>query len=1755
MSRTIDEQIVSMQFDNRQFEKGVQTSLGTLEKLKQGLNFTGAGKGLENISAAAGKVDMSGLSAGVQTVHAKFSALEVMAVTALANITNSAVNAGKRIGSALTIDPIKAGFSEYETQLNAVQTILANTQSKGSTLEDVNSALDELNKYADQTIYNFTEMTRNIGTFTAAGVDLDKSVTSIKGIANLAAVSGSTSQQASTAMYQLSQALAAGKVQLMDWNSVVNAGMGGQVFQDALKRTAKNLGYNVDAMIEKYGSFRESLTQGEWLTAEVLTETLTQLSGAYSEADLIAQGYSKEQAKEIMELAETAVNAATKVKTFTQLIDTTKEALQSGWTQTWEILIGDFEEAKALWTKVSDTLGELINASAEARNSMLEAWAAGDGRNMTIEAFANVWEALSNIIGPIKEAFRDIFPPMTAEKLLKITENVRDLTASFRDFTERYSPQIKSTFTGIFSVLKFGIDVLVTIGKGIGELIGNLSGFGGGILEATGALGGWLTGLTEAGTVTETIAAIFDKINESVSDFVDAVRGNFQTPGFEGLLGVLQGLWDVMSSIGGKIVDIGTKIGDSLVNVFRAGDINAAMDIFNSGIFAAILLSLKKFVGGLSEAFDDATGIFGNIGEVLDGVKGALEAYQQSLQAETLKKIAVAIAILAASLFLIATIDPQRLSQSLGAITFLFANLIASLALFNAINGKYTGAFKAIGVLTAISTAVLILAGALRVVASLSLSELATGLLGVLGLTTIVVGAAKVMATNSKLIIKGAGQMILVAAALKILSSVCQELAQLSWVDLGKGLAGVTGLMATVVLFMKAMGASKFAAGTAASLILLSGAIKILASAVKDFAGMQWDEIGRGLAAMAGALAAIAVAMAIMPKAGMIGIGVGLLAVAAALVIISDVLRDMSGMTWEEIAKGLVTLGGSMLILAAALRLMTGTLGGSAALLVAAASLAILAPVLKLMGSMTWTEIAKGLITIAGAFAIIGVAGAVLTPLIPSVLALSAAIALLGVACLAIGAGLALFATGITTLAAAGAIGATSIVAAITTIVLGVAGLIPAIVQRFGDAIVVFCKVIAEAAPAIGTAFKALLLTAVDVLVECIPALANGLMKLIAGVMKALADYGPQIVDSLFVFIVGVLQQLATHLPELIQVAVDVIGAFFSGLMDALGGIDTGTVVDIIAGVGFLAVLFTALGALTSLIPSAMAGVLGMGVLIAELALVLAAVGLLAQIPGLDWLISEGGNLLQTIGTAIGQFIGGIVGGIAEGATSTLPQIGTSLSEFMTNATPFLDGIKMVDENVLNGAKTLAEAVLLLTAGSVLNSIASFLSGENNLAEFGKELAKFGGHLADYARKVKDVDGAAIKTSVDAAKDLVAIADAVPNSGGLLAKITGDNSLADFAKELISFGTNFATYSSKVSGISTANLAAVVTELDRLVKLASGMSGINFKNMSSFATGLKDLGNSGVTQFIKAFTDANSKVNKAGGDMLANLIKGVESKKSSFTKTIADILVKIMDAIKKYDSKFESEGKSLMTNFASGIGKGKTKAVDAIKAICTTMATTIRGKYESFYSAGQYLADGFAAGISANSYKAAAKARAMAARAAEAAEDELDINSPSRVGYRIGNFFGLGFVNALDDYGDAAYKASSLMARSATNGLTKVASKLADALNGEIDTNPTIRPVLDLSDISSGARTVNDLFNLSPSVGVMSNVGAISSMMNTNQNGANDDVVSAIKELGRAMSGMSGDIYQINGVTYDDGSNVYDAVRTLVRAAKVERRV
>ena len=2145
MSTTIDERVVEMRFDNKQFESNVQTSLSTLDRLKKSLNLSGAAKGFDEIDSASKKVNMNGLANAVESVRLKFSALEVMAVTALANITNSALNAGKRIVSALTIDPIKTGFQEYETQIGAVQTILANTQHEGTNLQQVNRALDELNTYADKTIYNFTEMTRNIGTFTAAGVNLQTSVDSIKGIANLAAVSGSTSQQASTAMYQLSQALAAGKVSLMDWNSVVNAGMGGKVFQDALVRTSELLGTGAKNAINMYGSFRESLTKGEWLTTEVLTETLKQFAGAYSEADLIQQGFSESQAKEIAQMAKTAEEAATKVKTFTQLWDTLKESAQSGWTATWEILIGDFEEAKDLLSEVSETIGNVIGEAAQARNDLLsgglssgwkqllnqgiadeagyiesiqevarksgdafdkmvadsdnfsdalkkglqegvissdtlsdavhnlrdkmtgmsqeERKAAGytsemveqiekldeglkngsvsmdeftekilkpSGRENLIQSIWNAAKGLMSVIAPIKEAFRDIFPPMTSEQLYAFTEALRNLTERMK-LSETTSENLKRTFKGLFAVLDIIKQAVTAVFNAVGSLLGGVGDLGAGILGVTGTFGDWLVKLDEFikqgdvfNKVLGTIVSVIKTVATAIRDFVKVVAEKIAFPGFELLhsllerlharmsqigdaaggmkssvssafeamgnalancqfMQLLQAIWDAVKTIAGGIADAMGKVGSSLIDSIGNADFSGVIDLLNGISFGAIAVGITKFVGAIKEQLDSIGSIKESFIGILDSVRGCFEAYQSQLQAGTLLKIASAIAILVASLVALSLIDSAKLSAALGAITVLFADLMASMAIFNKISGMASGVIRSTTAMLAISTSVLILASALKKLGDLDAKQLATGLTGVAGLTATMIVAAKSLGKGGPTIIKGASQMVIFAAAIKVLASACEDLSALDWEGLAKGLVGVGVLLAEVSLFMNTAKFSGQSVTTATGIVILSGAIKILASACEDFAQMNWGEIGRGLTSigivlaeivaftrltgnaqhviatsaaligigaamkilaaavkdfsamnwselavglvgMAGALAAVTIAVNFMPK-NMIAIGTGLIAVSTALLIMASALENMGGMEWNEIAKGLVALGGSLGIMAVGLRAMTGTLSGSAAMLVAASALAILTPVLSILGAMSWTAIVKGLVSLAGAFTVIGVAGAVLTPLVPTILGLSGAMALIGVAVLGLGAGLlaagtglSAIAVGFTALAAAGTAGATAVVASLTVIITGIADLIPAIVAKIGEAIVEFCKVIANSAGEIGNAVKEVVLTLVDVLIECVPAIADGALKLIAGVLEALVQYTPQIVDSLFQFLIGVLEGIARNLPGLIQAAIDVLMAFFAGIVDALKGIDTATLLQGIVGIGLLAAIMAALSAVAALVPGAMVGVLGMGLVIAELALVLAAVGALAQIPGLQWLINEGGNLLQGVGTAIGKFIGGIVGGFMSGVSSQFPQIATDLSGFMTNIQPFIQGASAIDPSMLDGVKALAETILILTAANILEGLTSwftggssltgfaeelvpfgtamkqfsdeiagidgevvanaavagktlaemaatlpnsggvvgffagendmgafgdqlvpfgeamkafadsvagldasvvteaanagkamaemastipnsggvvgffagendmdafgeqlvpfgeamkefsiavtglnadvvvnsvtagkalmelantvpnsgglvaFFTGENDLDMFGEKLVPFGEAMKQYSIAVTGLDANVVVNSANAAKALVELSNNLPNSGGIVSWFTGDNDIASFGEKLVSFGQSFAAYYASVSTVDVAKLSGVVAQFRNLVDLANGITSVDTSGMSRFAQDLTNLGNSGIEGFINAFNNASSRVSAAATSMLTTFINAANAQKSAVVSTFTTMVNSVISSLTSQQYQFTTIGSTMMTNFITGI-RGKDSlarntfltmingclttlrnkfyefntvgqavmtnliagirskdqtARDTFVQIVSGCLTAIRNKYTDFYNAGKYLVEGFADGITANTYLAEARARAMAAAAARAAERELDEHSPSKVGYRIGDFFGLAFVNAISDYADKSYKAGTNMAAAAKNGLSNAISKIREFVDGEMEVQPTIRPVLDLSEVRSGAGRLTAILSRSQAMKISSSM-------------------------------------------------------------------
>jgi tape measure domain-containing protein len=1116
----VEDEVVSMKFEGAGLQTGISHALSLLDKLKASLGFKDAGKGLNNIQQNMNRFSTGNMQKSLQAASHSWSAMRIVAGTVIATLTHQALIAGEHIVSNF-LSPIKNGFSNYEQQINAVQTILANTKSAGTNLHQVTSALNDLNKYANLTIYNFSEMARNIGTFTAAGVGLQQSVDSIKGIANLAALSGSNSQQASTAMYQLSQAIAAGQVHLQDWNSVVNAGMGGTVFQRALAQTAVAMGTLKDNSLKLVGpmknvsiagsSFRQSLQtkpgEKSWLTSKVLTNTLAQFTGDLTKAQLKAQGFNDAQIKAINAQAKTAENAATQIKTVSQLTQALKEEVASSWAQVFKTLLGNINQAKKILSPLHTTIENMLRAPVNAFNRLLQGWAKLGGRNVAIMGIKQGFHDVLKVMGAVKAAFRDIFPKQTPQGLYNLTSSFETLMIKLKP-SKRTLEEIQRTFRGLFAVVDIVIQVLKGAAIGIETLFSSSGAGQGHVLKFTASIGDLLTHfdafLKKGGYITKffvglahilaipihliglfagLVASIFDGFNNAEAD---KISGSFQrmsrdtTP----LVALFHEIVYLFNNIGKALAPLGQEVGKALgdfqnkiADALKSGNFNAVFDVINTALLGGIVLLIRKFFKhGLKLDFGQG-GLIESIKAPFESLTGSLKAMQTNIKAKTLMDIAAAVGILTVSMVALSLINSKDLTKALTAMAGGFTELIASLAILTKIKG---------GIVQ-----IPVMAAALAVLA-----------FAILELTT--------------------------AVAL---------MGQLKWETITKGLVGVAGVLTTVALAMRLM--PKNMVLQAAALALIGVAVGALAAGVAAFGLIPWKNMLRGLVGLAGALAVIAGAIALMPPT-MVLQAVGLAILAKALVLIAAAVGGLGLLSWIQIAKGLVALGGALAIIAGGLYLMEGALPGAAALIVAAGAIALLTPALATLGHLSWTAILKSLLALAGAFTVIGLAGLVLTPLIPSLLGLGAAVLLIGAGMGLAGAGALALATAFSVFVAAASVA--------TGALGGLIGLIPSFATALADGLINFIKELGKAER-----------TLVQVGVKMIVALLKGIRKTIPEVLKTvdvllraflkhIRAQAPDIFRTGLFLLDKFLAALDKKLPRIIHEGANVIIKFLQGI-------------------------------------------------------------------------------------------------------------------------------------------------------------------------------------------------------------------------------------------------------------------------------------------------------------------------------------------------------------------------------------------------------------------------------------------------------------------------------------------------------------------------------------------------------------------------------------------------------------------------------
>ena len=2474
MSTTIDQRVVEMRFDNKHFEQNVQTTMSTLDKLKQKLNLPGASKGLESINSAAKNNNVHMLGAAAEQVGVKFSAMQVAGVTAISRITNQAMAAGEKIIKALTIDPVKTGFDEYETQINAVQTILANTSHNGTTIDQVNDALLKLNEYADKTIYNFTEMTRNIGTFTAAGVDLDTSVSAIQGIANLAAVSGSTSQQASTAMYQLSQALAAGRVSLMDWNSVVNAGMGGKVFQDALIRTSNVMGTGADAAIKKYGSFRESLTKGEWLTTEVLTETLNQFTMAAKEGSdewnkfkksLKDKGYSEEQAEAILKMANTATSAATEVKTFTQLWDVLKESAQSGWSQTWKLLVGDFEEAKALLSPVADVLTGIINKMSDARNDVLasalgksftgladkikgitdpvkksadgvkevvdsvkdyakvvdeiiggkwgngqarwdalakagydwahaqnlvneklgssvrhttkykeaqngvkesqekttestakliqkltemsdaELKAAGysesqikalreiekqadktglsvkdfvmnidelDGKWLIVNSFKNIWSGLSTVVKSFGQAWREVFHGDASDEeiLAKRADMVYNIIAAIHKFTTylktngEASDKLVRSLKGLFAIVDiittiFGggfkiafkiisqlleafdmnlldvtanlgdaivafrdwfdslfdcsgiVEVLVPILKNAADVIkyfvtsakesDTLALMVKNIKSAAKAVGDWIKGLKDAENIPEYIAnglinglkgivKNFDSFAKLISDKISSIPNDI-------IAGLTGGLWDGASGIIKTLMNLGIKMIEAICSVlgihspstvfFAIGGFIIAGLIYglkngfpellnlleNSGstiidifknidfgqVFAAIIstgfmASIYKIANAFSALAAPAEGLgdlLSGAGEVLEnsakGVKKVLKSFSKVLnsfamgiKAKALKDVAIAIAILVGALAVITLLDQEKLLTGLGVLTALAIGLGA---LFVVID-KVCGSGQSIGdnikdainvssisaFLIAVSVSLLILVGVLKIVETLNPEKAKDTIfwLGIMIGSFAAVFAAfgtLVKGKSAQNIGKAGGMMLKMSFALLLMVGVVKLIGLLDWKEMAKGGAFIAGFALFVLALtgISLLGGKKIDS-LGGMMLKLSVALVLMVGVVKLVSQLEWSEMGKAVAFVAGFTVFVWALTAITRQGKdteIAKVGGLLLSISAAMLILVGVAKLIATMEWGEMGKAAIGIGFLTLIISSLIKTI-GKLENNApkiagSILAISAAIGILAAISIILSFMDIGALAKGLTAVGILSAMIGLlvlatkdANDVKGNLIAMSIAIgvmTASIVVLSMidggelagATIALGALMGIFSLMIkATQNAQKCLGNLIVMTVAIGILAGalyllsdvessnLVGASVAISMLIGmmallakssnntmsaiPSIIVMGLVVAGLAHVLKTIGE---LPIVSTIVA-VGSLTNLLttMSIVLKIMKHSTPVGASAIVAMVVM-VGVMELLGLvlyHIGTLkiqdallntialstllisMSVAMAILSKFggnvvglgagvvamylMVGVMELLGlvlyHVGTMNIQNGMESVAMLSTLLIAmsvavgiLGLVGTLGPAAFIGIGALSTMIIALGAIVAGIGALAtKFPELEDFVNTGMPLLEKIGSAIGSLLGNMVGEFLGGLTAGLPEIGTNLSDFMSELQGFVDGARGIDESAVIGVKNLAAMIIAIAKANIMDSIGSFLTGDKSMATFGAQIKQFGEAMVGFSQTISgNIDESAITAAASAGKmiaemqsniqgvgglmeffageknlgafgsqiqqfgeaivgfsntivegggidesavtaaasagkvmsemqaslpgtggvlqwflgekdflgfssqlvafggAIVAFSDKVkgkineeavtaaanagelmitmqkkiPSSGGVVQFFTGEHNFTNFSTQLVAFGNAIVAFSKKVSEEGAINETAIeaaakagtlmaelntkvvpsgkvidfftgkkdlatfgkhiveygkaivdfskavsaesgldvtaiqnavdagakltevqkaiptdkwldgkmsidsfgkkikkygehmadfsdevsdidnsavsksvtaaenlvsiaksvvtidvdkignfkkvktigetlsgyhdkiadvdsgaisksITNARKLVSLVNSMAGLDSSGINTFKTAMKSLGTVSVNDFVESFNRAIPKLTSVGGKMTDSLVKGMQSKRGVLTttsKNMADIMIK---TVASRNGQFSKAAVTLMNGFVKGIASGKSKIKSSLTSALSSGVTAVRGYHTNFYNAGSYLCSGLASGINSNSYKAVNAAKAMAKAVKNAAKEALKINSPSKVFVEIGSGIIEGFVKGIDDNMGYTTSAVTDMADTAKNGFGNAISSITGLLDGSMEMQPTIRPVLDLSNVKSGAASINGMLS-NQSVGISSNISAISNMMNQrNQNGTNNDIVSAVDRLYRKLDNVGGNTsYNINGITYDDGSNVADAIKAIVRYANIERRV
>lgn len=1873
MSTTIDEKVVEMRFNNAQFESGVQTSLSTLDKLKQALKLDDAAKGLENVSKSAEKVNFSPIQNGLEAVGSGFNAFEEIAIgvcrrigDAIGDFVLGKLNDIKNAIGSLTFDQIGAGFDKYAEKTESVQTIMAATREtwsqtadeiarvdylmsqgldkneaeglarafgdvergvystdvaiselrdrgyesaasfkeltsglgnvvyKGSQMDYVSEKMEQLNWFTDETSYSFTDMVNNIGKFTSNSVDLETAVTSMQGISTWAAASGANVNEAGRAMYNLSQAIATGSVKLIDWKSIENANMATSEFKQQAIDTAVAMGTLVDKGHGVYETlagnevsarnFNNALKDG-WFTSEVLLDTLNQY-GAFTDTlyeiteasdwyatdwlnaiDEFKKGeYDIEEAakdagmsvedfteaitklsSEEMDFGRRAFQAAQEAKTFEEAINATKDAVSTGWMNIFELIFGNYEEAKELWSGLAEVLYEIFVEPVQALKELVKGWRTFstelggviDGRDILLSGFTALWEGLVAVLNAVGEAFRDIFPPATSESLMNATQAFARASLNIKKFLTNNSrlENLKNILRGVFAAFDIvGMAIKAVVG-GLHDLLSPLLGVTAAGEGLTKGFSDWVMGIRDF--VKEN--KVFENGVSRVVDFIKKIPGTVDTT-FSQITGMHIG--EAVGKLIEKVKSIPAAI-EKAFELFTGMPIGDAVEDFKTKVtafaetvpekleqFKIKMEPVVKFIQDIPNKLDNTfRGLTGmSIGEGFDIVRSGIWDFITTLP-DTLRSIWDKVKQIVDDIknhnYDFSPLEVIKkafddLVQGLKDKVEVLSPIVDNLkGLLDKIKSYFTNSEGMVDWGKVFDAAKI--AGIVYIIGRLVSAISNFSKLGKIGESFETIGdAIKNFGKKSK-----SDVILEIAISIGILAASLWAFAKIPQEDFSKALAGLatslgallSSMIVLSVVLSKDNAESIRRAGTA--MLQMAAAVIVLAFAMKKIGSLELKEAiqgGVGIAVLAGVLVAAAWAFN-ANKEGFAKGAASTFIFAMSLSKMVGVVERLADLDLDTLTNGIVALIGVVASLVAVQ--LASSFSSGIGLIGLSALILSLSYVLNYINDMPLNEYYASLLKLSMLLSLIlafMLGMSILSLMSGSMIGVGVALAGLGAALLTMsGAMYILSSLDLDQLA----VGLLGIIGCLTVLIPGMLLLsaVEAPVKGVAGSIIK----LSIALLAITGVVAVMGLLSWDAVGKGLALMAGSLLTMGLALTFIKPNDAKKVSRSLLTLSVAML-------------AIAAVTAVI-GLMEwqTLG-----------VGLGFIAIAFAEFWAATKLIEPGKLAALGGALIVMSVGL-LAVSTVIAIVSIMDW---------KTMGASLGVIAGALlavglaakfidpVGLLAVGGALIVMSVG------LTALVAVISMLGMMDFPVIMQGIISFTIILGLLVGAMLLASPVIMTFSTGVVVLGAGVALLSAGLMLLAAAVAMF--ISIFTGVETIPDTMttSIDGAVASVGGAVPDITKVG--GDFIGGLISgFVSGIPEFLANV-GQSVINaitdLASKAPEffkngVDFISNIISGI-GQMFGDLGTAALGVGQL----ILDTVGGFKD---KLLTGGAELMDKLGSGINSKIEAIKTWASNVGTSIHDAIHNFGDKLKEVGQKLM----DWLGEGITAKIEAIKtwvsSIGDAIVSTLSGFWESIKGIGEYLIDGLISGISGMIDSAVSAVSDLGSMAINALTGIFQEHSPSKVTKQIGEYFGEGLVLGITDMSADVTNSSENLGKKAVDGMSGAIAGIADTLDSDMDVEPTIRPVLDLSDVNAGLSTMDGMIGSERSIGLAGNANFAmgAEIQNVKAIAAGFDKLAASIEN---SSGTTVNIYAQPGM---DVNELADAVQNRLAALEKQRRV